>query len=144
MTIANANGASFKHNEFRAAEAPRKTTVHSAINPHVNRIESKPAGKCRPLVRGLRASISASSTRLNAIATDLAATIATMIQTSFQSKPSRGNPDSRQASNAPVNANGNAKIECSNLIISSVSKSFFNGTISYCAIRYFGCATTRR
>ena len=47
---------------------------------------SSPAGRWRIFVRGLRASISASSTRLNAIATERAATIATTIQTSFSAR----------------------------------------------------------
>src|SRR5258708_34978893 len=84
--------------------------------------ESDPVGKWRVLVRGLRASISASSTRLKAMATDRAATIATTIHASLAHKPSRANPASRQASSAPVSANGSANTECSNLIISSVRR----------------------
>jgi hypothetical protein len=62
---------------------------------------------------------------LNVIAAERAATIATTIQISFISRPSRGKPCDRHASRAPVNAKGNANTECSNLIISSVRRSRF-------------------
>ena len=43
---------------------------------------SRPAGSSRPAVRGLRASIAASTRRLTAIANERAPTIATVIHTS--------------------------------------------------------------
>jgi hypothetical protein len=55
--------------------------------------------------------------RFSVIAADLAATIATTIHKTCRSV---GQPCkvARAASNAPVSANGSAKTECSNLIIS--------------------------
>jgi hypothetical protein len=50
------------------------------VNPKTNRRVSRPAGMARFLVRGLVASKSASAQRLNAIAAERAATIATSIQ----------------------------------------------------------------
>ena len=73
-------------------------------------------------VRGFRPSISASRMRLNVIATERAETIETTISASRIQNRSIVNADSRQASRAPVNANGSAKTECSNLIISSVNR----------------------
>ena len=92
------------------------------MKPQAKRLVSFPAGKWRDAVRGFFASISASSTRLNAIATDLAATIATTIHASLNASPWRSKPEARQASKAPVSAKGSAKMECSNLIISSVRR----------------------
>ncbi len=56
--------------------------------------------------------------RFMVMAADRAATIATTIHKIWRSE---GHPCrvARAASNAPVNANGNANTECSNLIISS-------------------------
>src|SRR5579885_18423 len=73
-------------------------------------------------VRGLRASISASTSRLNAIAAERAPTMATQIQTSFQPTARRLSPTWRIASSAPVRAKGREQKECSNLIISSVNR----------------------
>ena len=75
------------------------------------------------MVRGLRLSIPASRMRLKDIATDLAATMATIISGNF-THSAGAKPHSRQASSAPVSANGRANTECSNLIISSVSRVF--------------------
>src|SRR5690242_18937491 len=61
--------------------------------------------------------------RLNAIAAERAETIATTIQVNRQSRPGMWTPLSRQARSAPVSANGSANTECSNLIMSSVSRS---------------------
>jgi len=69
---------------------------------------------------------------LKAMAAERAATMATTIQASFAA--GNGTPGSgaapaaagsRRASSAPVRANGRAKTECSNLIISSVSRRRF-------------------
>src|SRR5277367_2615934 len=80
-------------------------------------------------VRGFRPSIPASKMRLNAIAAERAPTIASTIQASFSPKIPKGKRLSRKASNAPVKANGSANTECSNLIISSVSRSRFQNAI---------------
>ena len=68
-------------------------------------------------VRGFSASIDASASRLNAIAAERAATMATIIQASERPL---GTP--LAASIAPHSAKGSAKIECSHLIISSVTR----------------------
>jgi len=57
-------------------------------------------------VRGLRRSISASMSRLNAIAADRAPTIATTIHAIFTHSACLLIPPSRTASSAPVSANG--------------------------------------
>src|SRR5579864_732792 len=120
--MASASGASLKHSGFNSRAAKTKTKAQAAMNPQAKRRDNKPAGKWRDLVRGLRASISASSTRLNAMATERAATMATTIQPMRQARAARAKPASRQASSAPVSAKGSAKTLCSNLIISSVNR----------------------
>src|SRR5580704_19759760 len=59
--------------------------------------------------------------RFTVIAAERAATMATTIQTYWRSvgQPFGGWCVARAASSAPVSANGSAKTECSNLIISS-------------------------
>ena len=51
-------------------------------------------------------------------------TIATIIQRIFQPSCGVAKPSSRMASSAPVSAKGSANTECSNLIMSSVRRSF--------------------
>ena len=80
---------------------------------------------CLVFVRGFRASIRESSIRLNAIAADRAPTIAKTIQGSFASTTVALKFSSRTARKAPVRAKGSAKMECSNLIISSVRRNRF-------------------
>ena len=58
-------------------------------------------------------------------------TMATAIHNNFQPNPRASKWSSRNASSAPVNANGNAKTECSNLIISSVSRNRFQKAIYF-------------
>src|SRR5665811_767341 len=94
-----------------------KIALDTTTNVATNAGERCPAGKARVLVRGLAASMEASAQRLNAIAAERAATMATMIHTSWRSE---GNPPA--ASMAPQSANGRAKMECSHLIISSVTR----------------------
>jgi len=76
-----------------------------------------PAGRARVRVRGLAASMEASASRLKAIAAERAATIATTIQSNWCAV---GKPPA--ASMAPQRAKGSAKMECSHLIISSVTR----------------------
>ena len=71
---------------------------------------SAPDGSSRPAVRGFAASIRASISRFNAIASDRAPIIATVIQ--IRSCADGTPPTAR---NAPTYANGSAKIVCSNL-----------------------------
>ena len=100
-------------------------TDDAATNPQANPRDRRPVGKCRMLVRGLRASISKSTSRLKAMAAERAHTIAITIQNSLRAISPPPEPLSRKASRAPVRANGRAKTECSNLIISSVSRRRF-------------------
>src|SRR5690348_13755326 len=111
-----------KHNDPSSRAAQKKARQETAVKPQAKRVDNKPAGRCRCAVRLFRASISASSRRLNAIAADRAATIATAIQKKRQPSPSISNPLSRQARRAPVKAKGSANTECSNFIMSSVSR----------------------
>src|SRR5579872_1446716 len=66
-TTPSASGARWKHNGFNSHAARKNTRLLISVNPHANRRDSKPAGMCRDFVLGLRASISASTKRLNAI-----------------------------------------------------------------------------
>ena len=67
-----------------------KTKAEITINPQAKRLVRDAGGEmAEDLVRGFLASMSASKTRLNAMATDLAATIATTIQIGRVSKPAR-------------------------------------------------------
>src|SRR3954464_3531743 len=98
----------------RAARTNRRqdTTVKVATNEG----ERCPAGMARVLVRGFAASNETSARRLNAIAAERAEIMATTIQSTWWID---GIPFA--ASMAPQNAKGRAKMECSHLIISSVS-----------------------
>ncbi len=131
--IVSASGESQKHSIFNCFAANTKTKLETSTNPHPNWVESSRAGICRPLVLGFLASIGASTSRLNAIAADRAATIATTIHIISRGHSGTVNPLCRIASNAPVNAKGNANTECSNLIMSSVSRTRFQKLIYlYC------------
>src|SRR5712672_1100143 len=83
--------------------------------------ERCPAGRARALVRGLAASMETSARRLKAIAAERAAIMATTIHSNDRAL---GHPPA--ASMAPQRANGSAKIECSHLIISSVTRRLWN------------------
>ena len=62
--------------------ATRNTTSETAQNTSTCATESAPDGSSRDAVRGLRASIERSMSRLSAIASERAPTIATVIQSS--------------------------------------------------------------
>src|SRR5260370_12293022 len=121
----SATGARRKHKAFNSRAAKMKISEETITKPQAKPAESNPAGIWRSFVRGLRASISASIRRLNAMAAERAPTIATTIQASFRHRRSLARPPSRTASRAPVKAKGSAEIECSNLIISSVKRMRF-------------------
>jgi len=99
------------------AAAPTKIAELAATNTAAADREITPRGISRIAVRGLRASYSASTSRLNPIAALRAATIAKTIQPiCHQETPSPREYASRieavlAASRAPVNANGSAKTE---------------------------------
>ena len=106
-----------------SAQAEAKNRMQEAIvKPQQKPRESNPAGMWRPFVRGLRASISASTRRLNAMAAERAPTIASTIQSSVHQPREVNPPLSRNASIAPVSAKGSANTECSKRIISSVRR----------------------
>src|SRR5581483_5881471 len=117
---ANATGDSKNASRFNCHAAntkiPQDITTKFLTKLWVN----APAGNARVRVRGFAASMEASAKRLNDIAADRAATMATMIQTIWCTV---GSPSA--ASIAPHNANGSAKTECSHLIISRVTRRFF-------------------
>src|SRR5580698_3248056 len=116
---ASATGESIKVSRFNWEAASTKIPQATSTNVLTNAGVNCPTGKARVAVRGLAASIEASASRLKAIAADRAETIATTIQASCRQA---GNPPA--ASMAPQSANGSAKIECSHLIISSVTLRF--------------------
>src|ERR1039457_2407524 len=120
--MASATGASSRHSGPSSREANNKIAQEAKVKPQAKRLESRPAGRWRFEVRRLRASIGASSRRLKAMAAERAETMATTIQRKRQPKPGIENPASRHASSAPVRANGRAKMECSNLIMSRVRR----------------------
>src|SRR5579884_377386 len=102
---------------FNCAAAKTNSAQKNTTNATTNCRESTPAGSARMRVRGLAASITWSASRLNAMAADRAATIATTIQASW-----RGPGHPRAASMAAESANGSANTECSHLIISRVTR----------------------
>ena len=110
-----ATGESRKASGLSCHAAKISSAEVTATNPATNGRDSLPAGSARVLVRGLAASISASASRLNAMAAERAATRATQIQNNVQAE---GMP--RAASTAPVSPNGSVRNECSHLIISRV------------------------
>ena len=115
--IASATGESIKDNRLSCEAARTKTAQEPATNVATNAGLSAPLGSARVWVRGLEASIEASARRLNAMAAERAATIATMIQANVCPL---GQPWA--ASIAPERANGSTKTECSHLIISRVTR----------------------
>jgi len=102
-----------------AASTNKAEEMH--VNIQTNHASTWPDGNARPAVRGFAASMWRSAILLNAIAADLAPTIATVIQMSLSTQNQTGlGPVSRAARVAPRNANGSANRVCSILIISSV------------------------
>src|SRR5579875_772171 len=99
------------------AAPSRKTAQEITVNVTTKLRETRPAGSARAAVRGLAASISASARRLNAMAAERALTMQTTIQPRTRAG---GQPPA--ARTAPVRAKGSAKIECSHLIISKVTR----------------------
>src|SRR5215813_4101619 len=115
--MASATGESLKVSGFNCHAALTKTATAAIVNTQANSTESAPVAKARILVRGFSLSERKSTMRLTVIAAERAETIATTIQRIWRSV---GQPCDvkRAASSAPVKANGNAKTECSNFIIS--------------------------
>src|SRR5215472_10966205 len=113
--MASATGDNQNASGFNCQAANTSTSDATTTNQNTKPFESFPAGNARILVRGFSASISASTSRLNAIADERAATNATMIHVETCRL---GIP--RAANTAPVKPNGSVSTECSHLIISSV------------------------
>ena len=107
-TIASATGDSAKQIGFSRHAAKTNTADATTTNAIASRELIAPRGSSRFAVRGLSASIRASTSRLNPIAALRAATIATRIQ------PTDGPRDRARAapaSSAPASANGSANTE---------------------------------
>ena len=113
--IANASGESSNDRRFSCQAASTNTAHEVMTNAVTNPGVSWPVGSARVWVRGFAASMEASARRLNAMAAERAATMATMIQANCRSV---GQPFA--ASMAPQSAKGSTKTECSHLIISRV------------------------
>ena len=106
-TITSATGASTRHS-VESRDAANTNTADITITKAVaSGFESRPLGSSRIAVRGLSASIFASTRRLKPIAALRALTIHTTIHATCIHE----NGCSRQASNAPVSANGSANTE---------------------------------
>ncbi len=96
--MARASGARRRHNRLSAPAATKNSTEDAVTNAHANPREINPAGRWRILVRGLRASMRASTIRLNAIAADRAPTMATTIQPALAAIPAVWYPPARSSS----------------------------------------------
>src|SRR5262245_65102328 len=103
----NATGDSRPHSALNWNAAATKIADDTATKTPASRVDIAPRGSSRLAVRGLSASWRASARRLNPIAALRAATMQTTIQTS----DIQSNGRLRQASSAPVSANGRAKTE---------------------------------
>src|SRR6266852_1090396 len=115
--------------------APEDRTTKFLTKPWV----SAPAGSARARVRGLAASMVASASRLNDIAAERAATMATTIHKSWRPV---GMPPA--ANIAPQSANGRANTECSHLIISRVTRRFVSSVTSNGRTRSAELCSARR
>src|ERR1017187_5329669 len=92
-----ATGASRRHSGLSAAAAARKSAAARATKPQAKPRERIPAGNWRILVRGLRPSMDASTSRLNAIAAERAPIISSVRRRRFQSMSVDSPPFYRQA-----------------------------------------------
>src|SRR5882762_2538720 len=122
----SATGESFRASGFNCHAAKMKIATAASVKIHAKPVESAPVASARWAVRGFALSKRTSAMRLTVMAALRAATMATMIQSNcFQV----GQPWvlKRAASRAPVRANGKAKTECSNLIISRMVRRRFIG-----------------
>src|SRR5215471_17286961 len=105
--------------------APKtNTAMDTSTKPPTKPLVSVPAGIARIAVLGFAASSFASTNRLNAMAAERAATMQTTIQHNTLSEG-----QAPAASTAPVKAKGSAKMECSHLIISSVTAVLFHNEL---------------
>ncbi len=106
-TIASATGASIRHNGLSRHDANTNAAEAIVTNTAASLVVIAPRGSSRFAVRGLRASIRASTRRLKPIAALRAATIATRIQPTVCHVTAA----CLVASSAPASANGSANTE---------------------------------
>ena len=106
-TMASATGESAKHSGLSRHDANTNAADDTATNTVASRVLIRPRGISRIAVRGLSASIRASTSRLNPIAALRAATIAARIQPIVPHLTAV----CCAASSAPASANGSAKTE---------------------------------
>src|SRR5439155_15883804 len=106
-TIASASGANARQSGLKRQEANRNAVDAATTNRMASTTVIAPRGSSRLAVRGLSASILASTRRLKPIAALRADTMATRIQ------PTTGHVirACRDASSAPANAKGSANAE---------------------------------
>src|SRR5580692_5384319 len=116
-----ASGANLSARELSCHAATKNKATAASVKNQANCSESAPVARARCFVRGFSRSYRRSTMRFMAMAAERAATMATTIQTYWRSvgQPFGGWCVARAARSAPVSANGSAKMECSNLIISS-------------------------
>ncbi len=114
-----ARGDRRKQTRLSCAAAPIKIAALMAVRRKVPRRLTRPAGKARSAVRGLRASNGASARRLKAMAAERAPIMASKIKPVVRPL---GRP--RAASMAPIKAKGRARTLWPILIISSNSQIF--------------------
>src|ERR671918_1879564 len=114
------------------------TADATATNSAASVIDIAPRGSSRIDVRGFIASKRASTRRLNPIAALRALTM----QTTIQSTCVHENRCSRQASSAPVSANGSAKTEWLNLTNDKYVRTLLMCDGARCEVRW--CDVRRR
>src|SRR5258708_9915117 len=120
----SATGESFRASGFNFHAAKMKIATAATVTINAKPVARARAASASCAVRGFALSKRTSAMRLTVMAALRAATMATMIQRNcFQV----GQPwvVKRAASRAPVSANGKAKTECSNLIISRMVRRRF-------------------
>src|SRR5688572_31995869 len=105
--MARASGERRKHSGLRRHAAYTNSTDATITKAAPSRLLIAPRGISRVAVRGFSASYRASTSRLNPIAADRAATIATRIHNTTVQVIG----DCREASSAPAKANGSANTE---------------------------------
>src|SRR5215471_13513304 len=105
--MTRATGASIRQSGLNRHDANRKTADAIVTNAVASTTVIAPRGSSRLAVRGLSASILASTSRLNPIAALRADTIATTIHSTV----SQVRGACRDASSAPAKANGSANTE---------------------------------
>src|SRR5580692_2163904 len=138
-----ASGANLSARELSCHAATKNKATAASVKNQANCSESAPVARARCFVRGFSRSYRRSTMRFMVMAAERAATMATTIQTYWRSvgQPFGGWCVARAARSAPVSANGSAKTECSNLIISSTVR--MRSAIAKLRLRLFHACLTR-